>query len=127
VRLLLDTHAFLWWLTGGRRLGAGARRVIAEPENVVFVSAATAWEIAVKRASGKLDAEGDIGSWIEDEGFARLPIEVEHAIASAELPRHHSDPFDRLLVAQARLEDLALVAHDDQIDKYDVTVIDASR
>jgi PIN domain nuclease of toxin-antitoxin system len=127
MRLLLDTHTFLWWLTGARRLGPQARRTIAEPENVVFVSAATAWEIAVKRAAGKLDASGDIGGWIEDEGFVPLGIDVEHAVASAELPPHHSDPFDRLLVAQARLEELALVARDDAIDKYDVTVIDASR
>jgi PIN domain nuclease of toxin-antitoxin system len=126
VNLLLDTHAFLWWLADARELGGKAREEIASGGNVIFVSAASAWEIAVKRAAGKLEAPGDIAGWIEQSNFAPLPIEVEHAVASAELPRHHGDPFDRLLVAQARLEDLALVARDDQIDKYDVTVIDAS-
>jgi PIN domain nuclease of toxin-antitoxin system len=127
LRLLLDTHAFLWWLADDRGLGAQARNEIADGGNLVFVSAASAWEIAVKRAAGKLLAPGDIAGWIEQSNFAPLPIEVEHAVASAELPRHHTDPFDRLLVAQARLEELTLVARDDQIDKYDVNVIDASR
>jgi PIN domain nuclease of toxin-antitoxin system len=127
LKLLLDTHAFLWWLADDRELGAKAREEIADGGNLVFVSAASAWEIAVKRAAGKLEAPGDIAEWIAQSNFAPLPIEVEHAVASAELPRHHSDPFDRLLVAQARLENLALVARDDAIDRYDVAVIDASR
>ena len=127
MKLLLDTHAFLWWLADDRELGAKAREEIADGGNLVFVSAASAWEIAVKRAAGKLEAPGDIAEWIAQSNFAPLPIEVEHAVASAELPRHHSDPFDRLLIAQARLEDLALVARNEAIDRYDVTVIDASR
>jgi PIN domain nuclease of toxin-antitoxin system len=127
LKLLLDTHAFLWWLADDRELGAKAREEIADGGNLVFVSAASAWEIAVKRAAGKLEAPGDVAEWIAQSNFAPLPIEVEHAVASVELPMHHSDPFDRLLVAQARLENLALVARDEAIDRYDVTVIDASR
>jgi PIN domain nuclease of toxin-antitoxin system len=81
----------------------------------------------VKRAIGKLDAPGDVKQWIAGEGFIELPIEVAHAIESAGLPRHHSDPFDRVMIAQARIEDLVLVAPDDAIERYDVLVIDASR
>ena len=125
MRLLLDTHTFLWWLNNDAKLGTSAKAAVADPDNVVHVSAASAWEIAVKRASGKLHAPGDIRSWISDSGFAALPIEVEHAIASAELPKHHNDPFDRLLVAQAKLENLALVAHDSEIGKYGVAILDA--
>jgi PIN domain nuclease of toxin-antitoxin system len=125
MRLLLETHTFLWWLNDDTKLGPEARRAIQKPENFVFVSAASAWEIAVKRASGKLNAPGDIVDWIEQSSFIDLPIEVEHAVASAELPKHHNDPFDRLLVAQAQLEDMTLVARDDEIAKYDVSVLDA--
>ena len=123
--LLLDTHAFLWWLQDNRNLGRESRAAIADPENRVFVSAATAWEIAVKRAAGRLVAHGDIGEWIASNGFGALPIDVEHAVASAELPTHHADPFDRLLIAQAVLEGFVLVARDDEIDKYDVEILDA--
>jgi PIN domain nuclease of toxin-antitoxin system len=89
------------------------------------VSAASAWEIALKRALGKLKAPGDIGEWIDGNSFTRLSIEVEHAVAAAELPPHHADPFDRLLVAQAQLEGLTLVARDDRILRYDVALLDA--
>jgi len=126
VRLLLDTHAFLWWLGNDRKLGPRSREAIADGENVVYVSAATAWEVAVKRRSGKLVAPGDIGGWMAASSFEPLPIEVEHAVAAAELPLHHKDPFDRMLVAQAQIEDLTLVARDDEIEKYAVTVFDAS-
>lgn len=127
VKLLLDTQAFLWWLNDDRQLGINARQAIAEVDNLVYVSAATAWEIAVKRANGKLDAPGDIAQWIEQNGFSDSPIEVEHAIVSTELPKHHNDPFDRLLVAQAQIEDLTLVTSDTEIPKYDVAVLDAHK
>ena len=126
MKLLLDTHAFLWWLNDDSQLGSEARRAIEQPDNFVYVSVATAWEIALKRASGKLEARGNIAEWIEQNAFIDLPIDVEHAVASAELPRHHKDPFDRLLVAQAQIEEMTLVARDDEIDKYDVSVLDAS-
>ena len=124
--LLLDTHALLWWLADDPKLGPGARAHIAKSTNAVYVSAAAAWEIAVKRAAGKLEAPGDIREWIEEEGFLELPIEVAHAVASAELPWHHRDPFDRLMIAQARHDELTLIARDDEIDRYDVPVIDAA-
>jgi PIN domain nuclease of toxin-antitoxin system len=125
VELLLDTHAFLWWLGDDPKLGVNARAAIADAANAVYVSAASAWEIAVKRATGRLEAPGDIRAWIADNSFAELPIAVGHAIASAELPRHHADPFDRLLVAQAMIESLVLVAHDGEISRYGTAMLDA--
>jgi PIN domain nuclease of toxin-antitoxin system len=127
VLLLLDTHAFLWWSADDSALGQIARDAIAEPDNIVFVSAATAWEIATKRQSGKLDAPGDIAEWIQRSGFMDIAIEVAHAILSAELPQHHRDPFDRLLVAQASIEELTLVTSDPEIVKYDVQTLDAGK
>ncbi len=126
MHLLLDTHAFLWWLDDSPKLGPQARAAIGNGGNAVFVSAASAWEIAVKRASGSLDAPGDIAAWIAKSDFSDLPIEVEHAVAAAELPCHHTDPFDRMLIAQAQLEELTLVAHDEEIGRYDVPILDAS-
>jgi PIN domain nuclease of toxin-antitoxin system len=125
VKLLLDTHTFLWWLSDDPLLGKRARRAIEEVDNLVYVSAATAWEIAVKRASGKLVAPGDIAQWIEQCAFSDCPIEVEHAVSSAELPTHHNDLFDRLLVAQAQREDMTLVTSDPELVEYDVSVLDA--
>lgn len=124
--LLLDTHAFLWWNADDPALGPKARTAIADSGNIVFVSAATAWEIATKRESGKLDAPGDIVDWIRQGGFTELAIELEHAVLSAELPKHHRDPFDRLLVAQAAIEELTLVTADAEIVKYSVETLDAA-
>jgi len=127
LELLLDTHALLWWLSDDPKLGPQARASIEKRTNDVYVSAAAAWEIAVKRAAGKLQAPGDIEEWIADEGFIALSIALSHAVAAAELPLHHKDPFDRVMIAQAQLEELTLLARDDQIEKYDVSVLDASR
>lgn len=124
--LLLDTHAFLWWNADDPALGQNARTAIADSGNIVFVSAATAWEIATKRESGKLDAPGDIVDWIRQGGFTELAIELEHAVLSAELPKHHRDPFDRLLVAQAAIEELTLVTADTEIVKYSIETLDAA-
>lgn len=126
MQLLLDTHAFLWWNSDDPALGPKARKAIAEQGNVVFVSAATAWEIAVKRALGKLDAPGEIATWVPKNGFIELGIDIDHAVRSAELPLHHRDPFDRLLIAQAQLEELTLVTSDPAIVKYDVTILDTT-
>ena len=129
MNLLLDTHAFLWWLRDDRSLGKSARLAIEKPGNVVYVSAVSALEIAIKRAGGRLSRlppRGDVGDWIEANRFIALPIEVRHATASAALPRHHADPFDRLLVAQARMENLTLMASDREISKYRVKLLDAA-
>lgn len=126
MRLLLDTHALLWWEADNRRLGRAARASITDPSTPVFVSAASAWEIAVKIARGRLDASCERALAIVEEGFFELPISIAHAVESAQLPWHHHDPFDRLLIAQARLEDLTLVAADDRLRAYDVEILDAA-
>lgn len=125
MQLLLDTHTFLWWNADDPALGAVARAAIVEPANVVFVSAATAWEIAVKRALGKLDAPGDIADWVPANGFVELAIDIGHAVRSAELPFRRRDPFDRLLIAQAQLEELTLVTGDPDMLEYGVATLDA--
>ena len=123
MRLLLDTHALLWWLADDVRLGERARRVIAAPENDVYVSAASAWEIAIKAGLGKVSAPNDLAEQIDASAFFALPIDVVHALEVRQLPEHHRDPFDRLLVAQARLEGLTLVTADPRISRYDVPVL----
>ena len=125
MQLLLDTHALLWWLSDDPRLGLEARVRIGAAGTAVFVSAATAWEIAIKRAAGKIEAAWDIRAEVEAEGFLELSIDLEHAVAAAELPKHHGDPFDRMLVAQARSEGMWLVTCNDAIRRYDVPWIDA--
>ncbi len=125
-RLLLDTHTFLWWLGGDPSLGERARAAIADPRNQVFVSAATGWEIAIKRAIGKLRIEDeDLDSIVEEEGFNRLPITFFHGTQAGALPQHHKDPFDRMLVAQAQAEGLTILTADPEISKYGVQVLPA--
>lgn len=111
MRLLLDTHVFLWWRADDRRLGPAARTAIAEAD-VVFVSAATAWEAGIKAALGRLSFPDTIEAGVEDSGFEKLPITLAHAERAARLPKHHADPFDRMLVAQAEIEDLTIVTND---------------
>jgi PIN domain nuclease of toxin-antitoxin system len=123
VKLLLDTHALLWWLADDARLGRRARQAIAAPTNLVFVSAATAWEIALKRAVGKLVAPGDVEEWLVESNFQPLPIHIGEAVASAELPLHHRDPFDRLLVAQAQIGRMTIVTGDEEIARYGVSLL----
>ena len=121
MNLLLDTHAFLWWLRDDRSLGKKARAAIEKPENLVFVSAASAWEVATKRARGKLPGlppSGDIEEWIELTGCTPISIDVRHAVVAGQLPLHHRDPFDRLLVAQSRAESLRLMTGDKIVARY---------
>ena len=120
MRLLLDTHAFLWWLEDPRRLAEPAWLAIADPANFAFVSAAVIWEIAIKRALGKLDAPDDAVGMIAANRFTPLAVTVEHAAAVSQLPPHHRDPFDRILIAQALEEGLILVSRDAKIVQYDV-------
>lgn len=120
MKLLLDTHAFLRWDSLDAHLPESLRSAIALPRNEVFVSAVSVWEIAIKRASGKLVFQGSAAKAIEQHGFLPLPITVEHAECAGSLPQLHRDPFDRLLVAQAQLEGLVLVSVDEQILRYQV-------
>ena len=124
MRLLLDTHALLWWLAD-RELSGQARAAIAEPANDVVVSAATAWEISIKKALGKLRAPDDLASQLDANSFTPLAISVAHATAAGALPRHHDDPFDRMLIAQAALEELTVVTRDEHFAAYDVRLLGA--
>lgn len=126
MRLLLDTCAFLWWLDDDRRLGRAARQAIAGPSALVFVSAATIWEIAIKTALGKLDVGGaDLPREIAGNGFLDLPITARHAAAAGALPRHHEDPFDRMLIAQAASEGLTVVTRDGAFEAYGIALLPA--
>lgn len=120
--LLLDTHVFLWWRMNAPELQPEARDRIQQAD-LVFVSAASAWEAGIKAALGRLRIPGPFGSGVDASGFRRLPITFEHAAAAAALPPHHGDPFDRMLVAQARLEGLTLVTHDRALAAYDVSLL----
>ena len=126
MRLLLDTHVWLWWLSDDRRLGHRARQALANPRGEIYVSAASAWEIAIKEALGKLrvtkaDLEGEIAA----NGFLELSIRTRHALLAGRLPPVHEDPFDRMLAAQAQVEELAVVTSDPVFGRYGVTVLEA--
>jgi PIN domain nuclease of toxin-antitoxin system len=125
VRLLLDTHTFLWWIDGGRTLETEARAAIADGGSDVAVSAASAWEISIKLAFGKLRLDADVVDQLRRNRFRPLPITVEHALAAGALPRHHDDPFDRMLVAQALAEGLTIVTRDPRFEPYGVAVLAA--
>jgi len=120
--LLLDTHVFLWWRVNDPQLNAGAREAIATA-SIVFVSAASAWEAALKIALGRLTLPEPFSRGVDHSGFRRLAISFEHSEAAAALPRHHGDPFDRMLVAQAQLEGCTLVTHDQVLRSYDVATL----
>ncbi|HET9201471.1 MAG TPA: type II toxin-antitoxin system VapC family toxin [Dehalococcoidia bacterium] len=126
MNLLLDTQVLLWWLGDEPSLGDAAREVIARGRNQIYVSAASVWEISIKQALGKLEAPGDLLQQLEAGGFEPLPISLEHAYAAGSLPRHHDDPFDRMLVAQAQVEGFALATADPRMSRYDVEVLPAS-
>jgi PIN domain nuclease of toxin-antitoxin system len=125
VRLLLDTHALLWWLSNDPTLTQAARAAIARPEADVAVSAASAWEVAIKSSLEKLTAPSDLEAQLAHHRFSPLAITVGHAMLAGALPRHHDDPFDRMLVAQARIEGMTLVTRDPRIGLYDVPTIPA--
>ncbi|HYC06137.1 MAG TPA: type II toxin-antitoxin system VapC family toxin [Azospirillaceae bacterium] len=124
MRLLLDTHVYLWSMAGDQRLGAVASAAIRSPQNQVFVSAVTAWEIAIKRTLGKLDFPVDEFEVQTDAaGFRLIDITTAHGIAAGSLPRHHDDPFDRMLIAQAQLEGLTLVTADMRLPSYGIATL----
>jgi len=114
----------LWWLAD-EGLNVSAREAIADPANLVAVSAASAWEISIKKALGKLAAPDDLEQQVQEGGFVTLPISPAHAVAAGRLPRHHEDPFDRMLIAQAIAEGLAIVTRDKRFDAYGVALLTA--
>ena len=119
-KLLPDTRVFLWWRSNDQLLQGAAKSAIAD---VVFVSAATAWEAGIKASLGRLTLPDTVESGVEDSGFEKLKISFSHAEAAAALPPHHGDPFDRMLVAQAVSEGLTLVSHDRRLEAYEVPIL----
>jgi PIN domain nuclease of toxin-antitoxin system len=124
VRLLLDTHALLWWLAD-EGLSPQAQDAVADPANLVVVSAVSAWEISIKKALGRLVAPDDLEHQVQAGGLAPLPISIAHGIAAGKLPHHHEDPFDRMLIAQAFAEGLTIVTRDKRFDEYGVPLLPA--
>ncbi len=122
--LLLDTHVLIWWRAEPERLKSAARTAIAETD-LVFVSAASVWEAALKMSLGKLRLPEPFSAGVRDSGFEQLSITFDHAERAAGLPQHHRDPFDRMLVAQATAENLILVTHDRRLGSYDVEILRA--
>lgn len=126
MRVLADTHALLWYLAGDRRLTARARRLLAAPRTDWCVSAASVWEMAIKAGAGRLVLPAPVDRFIQEKveaGLRVLPVEWTHAAAVERLPRHHLDPFDRLLIAQALAEDRSVLSADPVFSKYGVKVI----
>jgi PIN domain nuclease of toxin-antitoxin system len=121
-RLLLDTHIFLWWRAEPSRLAAEVQSRIATAD-LVFVSAASAWEARIKASLGRLDLPDTVEAGVLASGFERLLITFSHAERAASLPPHHRDPFDRMLVAQAQAEELTLVTHDRLLEPYEVEIL----
>ncbi|HSP29753.1 MAG TPA: type II toxin-antitoxin system VapC family toxin [Ilumatobacteraceae bacterium] len=124
MRLLVDSHVALWWLEGNDKLGVEARRLL-ESADEVFFSAATVWELGIKQALGKLDFPDGLADALVAGGFKELPSSAAHGAAAARLPPLHNDPFDRLLIAQARTEALVLMTADRAMEPYDVDSLDA--
>ena len=127
MRALLDTHAFLWWTLDDPRIPNRAREFLADPDNELVFSAASAWELAIKAQLGKLRLPADVGQFIREQldlnAMVTLSVELSHALYVVNLPLHHRDPFDRLLVAQSRLENLPIVTGDPLIAQYQVETI----
>lgn len=128
MNLLLDTHVALWAITDSPKLAKKARELIESPRSSVWISSATVWEIAIKHSLGRGDmpvSSQDALRYFQESGYRFLPVEPEHAAAVEDLPAHHADPFDRILVAQALTEPMRLITHDPVVARYSDTIIEA--
>lgn len=127
MKLLIDTHTFLWWTTDDPLLSSHAKEIIADGQNEVFLSAASVWEIVIKSIRGRLILPGSPARYISSRmslyRFWPLPMQISHAAHVYELPPHHNDPFDRMLIAQSQLESIPLVTKDEEILRYDLETI----
>lgn len=130
MRLLLDTHVWLWMIAEDERLNEPTRAALSDPENDIYLSAAAVWELAIKHAAGKLKYTGSpaiqVPLHIKRSGVLPLPITAEHVLAAATLPMHHSDPFDRMMIAQALAEELTMATADDRLSAYGVPLLMAT-
>ena len=123
MKVLLDTRILLWWLADDEHLPARAAAAIVDPETEVVVSAASAWEISIKQAAGRLDAPEDLLDALVANDFGTLSVTLEHAMAAGRLPAHHADPFDRMLIAQAQIEGITLLTVDRRFSGYEVELL----
>ncbi len=123
MKYLLDTHALLWWLEDNPTLSSKARKIISLDNSIIYVSSVSAWEIAIKKSLGKLKAPDNLDEVVKINNFIPLSISITHALYITKLPKHHDDPFDRLLASQAICEQLTLITRDTNILKYDVRVV----
>lgn len=123
MQYLLDTHALIWWLANDANLSLDAKNVITDPRNLIFVSAASTWEIAIKKSLGKLESPDDLLKQIKVNQFKSLPIDLEETLVVETLPTYHQDPFDRILIAQAQFFDLTIITRDRQFEFYDVKIL----
>jgi PIN domain nuclease of toxin-antitoxin system len=125
MNLFLDTHVLLWWLDDNSRLSKQAKNYIADVDNIIFVSAVVIWEIRIKEALGKLEIAPDFFNIVKQQGFEILSITAQHANKVGDIPMHHRDPFDRMLIAQAIEESLTIVTHDRAFKAYEIPLIEA--
>ncbi len=123
MNLFLDTHVLLWWLDDNPALSKKARNAISNPDNLIVLSSVVIWEIRIKQALGKLEIVPNFYSVIKNQGFELLSITSDHAFAVGDLPMHHRDPFDRMIISQAKFEGLTIVTHDNIFKKYDIPVL----
>jgi len=125
MRYLIDTQVFIWLMEDSKKVSPGIRTLLQDPSINVFISIASIWEIVIKQAKGRLKTPKDIERTIHAVGFNVLPIEVSHVLGLKRLPDHHKDPFDRILIAQAKIEDLTLITSDQKIWKYKLKLVKA--
>ena len=127
MKILLDTHTFLWWDANPQKLSANVMEALSNPENSIFLSVVSAWEVQIKKQLGKLSLSIPLDEMIESQEQVNrmvvLPIELKHILALDNLPAHHKDPFDRLLIAQAKTEQMTIASADPAFSQYDVKVI----
>lgn len=122
---LLDTHVLLWWLSDDPSLSAKVRELVSDETNLIFVSAASAWEIVIKKSLGKLVAPDDLEEAFKRNDFKELPMTLQHVLMIGQIPNHHKDPFDRMLIAQAKCEGLTLITADEKLTLYNIPLIRA--
>ncbi len=125
-RFLLDTHTLLWWLMNSEKIGKKAKEAISDPDHQVYISAASIWEITIKKSIGKLEAPDNMTNIVIKKGFLQLPITLFHGESIRNLPKIHKDPFDRMLIIQAQQENLVIITNDSIIPQYKVNTTLAS-
>lgn len=123
MRYLLDTHIFIWWMEGNNRLSKDIFNLLNNSQNQIFLSVASVWEVVIKKAKKKLKTPKDVGGGIKASGFIPINIEMLHVLGIEKLPMYHSDPFDRIIISQAKIEHLTLLTSDEKIWKYNVAVL----